>query len=137
MPGKDKKKKGKKGSKRLPTARSGKPPVFLGTLLTPTIGESGPGESGPGECGPDSSHPAERPLLILASLHGSTTGQEPTGRFWGALCMVQGWTLLSPRETSWTTRTGTRTWTLLGPTETSQTMRTGTRRWTPLGHGRI
>ncbi|KAK1795558.1 hypothetical protein P4O66_001055 [Electrophorus voltai] len=30
----------------------------------------------------DSSNPVERPSLILASLHGSTTGEEPTGQYW-------------------------------------------------------
>ncbi|KAK1793119.1 hypothetical protein P4O66_011526, partial [Electrophorus voltai] len=83
------------------------PPVFLGTLQTPTIWESGPGEIGPGAeagklCGTmsgyedwyndfqssksdsvDSSPLLERPSFILASLHGSTTGEEPTGCFWG------------------------------------------------------
>ncbi|KAK1787159.1 hypothetical protein P4O66_017534, partial [Electrophorus voltai] len=62
MPGKEKRKKGKYGSKCPPTALAGKPSMFLDTLPTPTIGESSPGESsagdsspgesGPGECGP-------------------------------------------------------------------------------------
>ncbi|KAK1806980.1 hypothetical protein P4O66_005461, partial [Electrophorus voltai] len=42
MPGKGKKKKGKKGSKHPPTALARKPYRFLGTLPTPTVGESGP-----------------------------------------------------------------------------------------------
>ncbi|KAK1804850.1 hypothetical protein P4O66_003552 [Electrophorus voltai] len=37
MPGKGKKKKGKKGSQRPPTARAARSPVFLGTLLTPGV----------------------------------------------------------------------------------------------------
>ncbi|KAK1805382.1 hypothetical protein P4O66_019699, partial [Electrophorus voltai] len=42
MPGKGKKKKGRKGSQRPPTARAAKSPVCLGTLLTPGVeaGES-------------------------------------------------------------------------------------------------
>ncbi|KAK1785825.1 hypothetical protein P4O66_003200 [Electrophorus voltai] len=100
----NKKRKGKKGSEPPPTALAGKPPEFLGTLRTP---ECGPGERGPGaeaeesygitsgyqdwysdfqssdSDSVDSSRPAERPSLVLASLHGSTTGEEPAGRFWG------------------------------------------------------
>ncbi|KAK1789551.1 hypothetical protein P4O66_015468, partial [Electrophorus voltai] len=66
----------------------------------------------------DSYYPAERPSLILASLQGSRRREEPAERFFwgGALCMVQGRTLRSPKETSRTMRTGTRRWAPLGPT---------------------
>ncbi|KAK1796266.1 hypothetical protein P4O66_009339 [Electrophorus voltai] len=96
-----------KESKRPSPTLAGKPSMFLGTLLNLAVGESGPGECGPsadaGEsCGTasghwdwyndvrysesdsvDSCYPAERTSLVLASLHKFTTGEEPTGRFWG------------------------------------------------------
>ncbi|KAK1795762.1 hypothetical protein P4O66_008833, partial [Electrophorus voltai] len=124
MPGKGKKKKGKKGSKHPPTALEGKPPVFFGTLLTPRIGESGPIAEAGESCGTtsgdwdwyndfqsselDSYYPAERPSLILASLHGSTKREEPAGQFWGGPVYGLG--------SSWSMRTGTWRWSLLGPT---------------------
>ncbi|KAK1794586.1 hypothetical protein P4O66_001307 [Electrophorus voltai] len=91
MPGKGKR-KGKKGSKRPSIACTGKPPVLLGTLLTPTRGERGPVaeaedwyndfQSSESDS-MDFDYPAARTSLILALLHGSLTREEPAGRFCG------------------------------------------------------
>ncbi|KAK1794608.1 hypothetical protein P4O66_001328 [Electrophorus voltai] len=100
MPGKGKK-KGKKGSKRTSSACAGRHPVFLGTLLTPAVGERGPDAEARESHGAtsdnhdwyndfqtsesddvDSYYTTERPSLILASLYGSAAGEGPTGRFY-------------------------------------------------------
>ncbi|KAK1795584.1 hypothetical protein P4O66_001082 [Electrophorus voltai] len=104
MPGKVKKKKRKKGSKRPPTALTGKPPVFLGTLWTLTIWESGRGESGQGECGPAWRGVVQVRVVQVRVVQVSVVQvrvvevsvvqvsvvqvrvvqrEEPTGRFWG------------------------------------------------------
>ncbi|KAK1791064.1 hypothetical protein P4O66_002105 [Electrophorus voltai] len=94
MPGKCKKKKGRKGSESPPTARAAESPVFLGTLLTPgaKAGESYGIPVGDrdwyndfqsSESSVDSYCPAERPSLILASLHGTTGREEPAEQFLG------------------------------------------------------
>ncbi|KAK1784037.1 hypothetical protein P4O66_021752 [Electrophorus voltai] len=100
MPGKGKKRKGKKGHKCPPTTLTGKPSLFLGTLLTPTAGESGTG--GVGECGlrRDSvkSYGTHRPGLL-------GLGRRPLDDFEEALNMVQGRTfqiLLGPTTPTWT-----------------------------------
>ncbi|KAK1804149.1 hypothetical protein P4O66_020191, partial [Electrophorus voltai] len=95
IPGKGKKKKGRKGSQRPPTARAAKSPVFLGTLLTPGA-EAGKSNGTPADDRDwyndfqssesdtvDPYVPAVRPSLILASLHGDTRGEEPADRFGG------------------------------------------------------
>ncbi|KAK1793770.1 hypothetical protein P4O66_001506 [Electrophorus voltai] len=98
MPGKGKKKKGKKGSQHPPTARVARSPMAVGTLLTPG---ADPGtEAGEAYGTPvgdldwyndfqysesdsvDSYCPAERPSLILASLQGTTGREEPAEQFW-------------------------------------------------------
>ncbi|KAK1798038.1 hypothetical protein P4O66_000536 [Electrophorus voltai] len=90
-----------------PTAHAGNPPMFLGTLLTPTIGENGPGAEAEESYGTtsgyqdwyndfqssdsvDSYYPTERPSLILALLHRSTRREEPAGRFWGGPIYASG-----------------------------------------------
>ncbi|KAK1797330.1 hypothetical protein P4O66_008294, partial [Electrophorus voltai] len=95
MPGKGKKKKGRKGSQRPPTARAAKSPVFLGTLLTPGVeaGESYGILADDRDWYNDFQFsesdtvdpyvPVVRPSLILALLHGATGGEEPADRFWG------------------------------------------------------
>ncbi|KAK1802542.1 hypothetical protein P4O66_004197 [Electrophorus voltai] len=99
MPGKGKKKKGKKGSQRPPTARVARSPVVLGTLLTPGAypgAEAGEVYGTPAgdldwyndfQCSEsdsvDSYCAAERPSLILALLQGTTGREEPAEQFWG------------------------------------------------------
>ncbi|KAK1804837.1 hypothetical protein P4O66_003674 [Electrophorus voltai] len=99
MPGKGKKKKGKKGNQRPLTACVAGSPVVLGTLLTPgaDLGAKA-GEAYGTLVGDldwyndfqylesdsvDSNYPAERPSLILASLQGTTGREEPAEQFWG------------------------------------------------------
>ncbi|KAK1797480.1 hypothetical protein P4O66_008331 [Electrophorus voltai] len=90
-----KKKKGRKGSQRPPTALTAKSPVFLGTLLTPGV-EAGESYGTPADDqdwyndfrssesdSVDPYVPAVGISLILASLHGATGRQEPTVQFWG------------------------------------------------------
>ncbi|KAK1785536.1 hypothetical protein P4O66_018900 [Electrophorus voltai] len=99
MPGKGKKKKGRKGSQRPPTARAANSPMFLGTLLTPSAGPCAEaGESYRTTAGGwdwyndfqssesdsvDSYCPAERTSLILALLQGTTRREDPAERFSG------------------------------------------------------
>ncbi|KAK1795702.1 hypothetical protein P4O66_001191 [Electrophorus voltai] len=77
-----------------PTARAAKPPVFLGTLLTPCV-EAGESYGTPADDRDwyndfqssesdslDPYVPAVRPSLILASLHGATGREEPADQFW-------------------------------------------------------
>ncbi|KAK1784806.1 hypothetical protein P4O66_003476 [Electrophorus voltai] len=95
MPGKGKKKKGRKGSQGTPTARAARSPVFLGTLLTPGV-EAGESYGTPTDdrdwynnfqssesASVDHYVPAVRPSLILASLHRATGREEPADRFLG------------------------------------------------------
>ncbi|KAK1793817.1 hypothetical protein P4O66_001543 [Electrophorus voltai] len=123
-----KKRKEKKGCKRPPTACTRKPPMRLGTLRMPTRGERGPlaeveawynNFQSSDSDSVDFNCPVERPSVILASLCTSTMGEEATGRFWGGgggASMVQGWTLRSSTDPSWTPRINTPKWTPLGPT---------------------
>ncbi|KAK1792930.1 hypothetical protein P4O66_001658 [Electrophorus voltai] len=92
MPGKGKC-KGKKGGRRLPYREASRD---LRHLLMPTRGERCPGAEAEGwyndfqsseSDSVDFNYPAERPSLILASLQGSSTREEPTGQFWaGPVC---------------------------------------------------